>query len=98
MGRPKDLDRRVELLNAVTEYVLEHGLADLSLRPLARAVGTSARILLYHFGSKETLIASVLREAREREAATMASYRTSAADVRLPGALAHRLAVDLGAA
>lgn len=83
MGRPKDLERRAELLDAVTEFVLEHGLAGLSLRPLARAVGTSARILLYHFGSKEELVASALREARAREAATMASYRTSAAHVPL---------------
>ena len=83
MGRPKDLERRAELLDAVTEYVLEHGLADLSLRPLARAVGTSARILLYHFGSKEELVAAALREARAREAATMASYRASARHVPL---------------
>src|SRR5579884_1509393 len=83
MGRPKDFERRAELLDAITEYVLGHGLADLSLRPLARAVGTSARILLYHFGSKEELIASALREARAREAATMAGYRASAAHVPL---------------
>jgi AcrR family transcriptional regulator len=83
MGRPKDPERRAELLGAVTEYVLEHGLAHLSLRPLARAVGTSPRILLYHFGSKEELVASALREARAREAATMASYRASAAHVPL---------------
>src|SRR5437763_1432847 len=83
MGRPKDLERRAELLDAVTEYVLEHGLADLSSRPLARAVGTSARILLYDFGSKEELVASALREARAREAATIASYRASAGHVPL---------------
>src|SRR3954454_7780698 len=83
MGRQKDPVRRAELLDAVTGYVLQHGLADLSLRPLAGAVGTSPRILLYHFGSKEQLVASALAEARAREAATVASYRASAADVPL---------------
>ena len=83
MGRQKDPERRAELLEAVTDYVLEHGLADLSLRPLAGAVGTSPRILLYHFGSKERLVASALGEARAREAATVAGYRASAADVPL---------------
>lgn len=41
-------------------YVLDHGLADLSLRPLAAAVGTSARMLIYYFGSKEGLLTEVL--------------------------------------
>ena len=50
----------------VFEYVLEHGLADLSLRPLAKAVGLSPRVLLYHFGSKEQLVDQVLAAVRGR--------------------------------
>ena len=83
MGRRKDPVRRAELLDAVTDYVLQNGLAELSLRPLARAVGASPRMLLYHFGSKEELVASALSEARAREAATVSSYHASAADVPL---------------
>lgn len=48
------------LLPLMAAYVLEHGLADLSLRPLARAAGTSDRMLIYHFGSKDALIAELL--------------------------------------
>jgi AcrR family transcriptional regulator len=44
-------DRRHDLAEAATDYVLEHGLLDLSLRPLAAALGTSDRMLLYHFGA-----------------------------------------------
>lgn len=40
--------------------MLAHGLAGLSLRPLARAAGTSDRMLIYHFGSKEQLVAELL--------------------------------------
>jgi AcrR family transcriptional regulator len=52
--------RRQELIAAALRYLLRHGLADLSLRPLAAATNTSARLLIYHFGSKEGLLAAVL--------------------------------------
>lgn len=58
------MDRRRELVLAAHRYLLDHGVADLSLRPLAAAVGTSARLLVYHFGSKEGLIAAVMDEVR----------------------------------
>jgi AcrR family transcriptional regulator len=48
--------------------VLEHGLDGLSLRPLATALGTSTRMLLYDFGSKERLVDEILAEIRLREA------------------------------
>lgn len=48
------------LLPLLARHVLAHGLGQASLRPLARAAGTSDRMLLYHFGSKEALIAELL--------------------------------------
>ena len=54
------MTKRDELAEAATDYVLEHGLIGLSLRPLAAALGTSDRMLIYHFGSKDELIAAVL--------------------------------------
>jgi len=59
--------RKTELLEAAYRYVLEHGLADLSLRPLASAVGSSPRVLLFLFGSKEGLIRALLARARVDE-------------------------------
>lgn len=41
-------------------HVLAHGLNDASLRPLARAAGTSDRMLIYHFGTKDRLVAELL--------------------------------------
>ena len=58
-------DRRQVLAEAATDYVIEHGLIDLSLRPLAAALGTSDRMLLYHFRDKNDLVA-VLGRARRR--------------------------------
>lgn len=59
-------DRRAELLEKATLWVLAHGLIGLSLRPLAAGIGTSARMLVYHFGSKEQLVAGLLEEVAAR--------------------------------
>lgn len=48
------------LLPRLAAHVLAHGLGQASLRPLAKAAGTSDRMLLYHFGTKEALIADLL--------------------------------------
>ncbi|MGZ3497051.1 MAG: hypothetical protein ACXVAK_05765 [Vulcanimicrobiaceae bacterium] len=57
MARTVDEQHRSELLELIVAYVLDNGIADLSLRPLARAVGASPRVRLYYFKSKEVLIA-----------------------------------------
>ncbi|MGC2942076.1 MULTISPECIES: TetR/AcrR family transcriptional regulator [unclassified Brevibacterium] len=56
--------RRPEILGALTEYILEHGVGDLSLRPAADAIGVTHTTLLRHFGSKEGLLLEVLEEIR----------------------------------
>ena len=55
---------RERLLAAAMEYVAEHGVGDLSLRGLAAALGTSHRMLSYHFGSREGLLIEVIRDGR----------------------------------
>lgn len=67
--------RQLELLEASYRYVLRHGLADLSLRPLAAAVGSSPRVLLFLFGSKDGLIREVLGRAREDELVALRRLR-----------------------
>ncbi len=59
--------RGEELLDLAYAYVREHGLSDLSLRPLAKAVGSSPRVLLYVFGSKDDLVRVLLARARSEE-------------------------------
>lgn len=60
MNRPKDPAIRQELLERAVQYVLRHGVGGLSLRPMAKDMGTTARMLMHHFGSKEALVAAVL--------------------------------------
>ncbi|TML55844.1 MAG: TetR family transcriptional regulator [Actinobacteria bacterium] len=71
MARPVDPHRREAVRAQAADYVLERGLARLSLRPLAKALGTSPRMLLYDFGTKERLIHEILGEIRNREAAQL---------------------------
>src|ERR1700748_1757460 len=64
-----DKGPREGLLAGAIDYVAQHGLSDVSLRTLATALGTSHRMLIHHFGSKERLWVEIVRtvEARQRE-------------------------------
>ncbi len=66
MGRRPQPEIKQRLLDACTDHALEHGLPD-KLEPLARATGTSTRMLIYHFGTRDILLRAVLGQARQRQ-------------------------------
>jgi AcrR family transcriptional regulator len=66
MPRPADPARRAELLQRAVDYAVESGLADLTLRPLADALGVMPNTLVHHFGSKEELLSAILNGVRDR--------------------------------
>jgi AcrR family transcriptional regulator len=66
MARPPDPRRRGELLDGAVDYVVANGISDLSLRPLAAALGTQAPVLLHHFGTKEHLVEEIVGQVRNR--------------------------------
>jgi AcrR family transcriptional regulator len=70
--------RRDELLERAYAYTLEHGLTGVSLRPLAAATGTSPRVLLFLFGSKDDLVRALLARARTDELALLDRVRRAA--------------------
>ena len=74
---PPPSARRTELLELAYRYVLERGLGELSLRPLAAAIGSSTGVLMFLFGSKDGLITALLERARADELAVLDSVRTS---------------------
>jgi AcrR family transcriptional regulator len=76
--------RRQQILEAVVEHILEHGVGQLSLRPLAAACGTSARLLIYHFGSKDRVLAAAMGVLRDRLCAAVGSAQGARSS---PGAL-----------
>lgn len=67
----RDNARRTQLTEAATDYALAHGLIGLSLRPLAAELGTSDRMLLYHFAGKDDLVAALLRTSSDRSVAVV---------------------------
>ncbi|SNS55518.1 transcriptional regulator, TetR family [Geodermatophilus pulveris] len=89
-GRP---EQRAAFLSGAVEHVLRHGVATLSLRPLAAALGTSDRMLLSYFGSREQLLAAVLgvvgEQLQARFAAGLPAHPVS------PAALVRELATAL---
>ncbi|MGH3622649.1 MAG: TetR/AcrR family transcriptional regulator [Sciscionella sp.] len=61
------------LLAAAVDHVAANGVGDFSLRQLAAALGTSHRMLIYHFGSKEGLLVAVVRMVEQRQRDVLAA-------------------------
>jgi AcrR family transcriptional regulator len=66
MPRPADPARRAALLAGAIDYAIDHGLADLTLRPLAEELGVMPNTLIHHFASKEALLSEILNGLRDR--------------------------------
>ena len=73
---------RERLLAAAVQHALDAGIADLSLRQLAAAIGTSHRMLLYHFGSREGLLVAVTQAVEEQQRAALLGSGTTPQDAR----------------
>ena len=70
------------LLESAVEHALKNGIVDLSLREIASEIGTSHRMLIYHFGSREGLFVSVVREVERREREALLDAGLSIGDAR----------------
>ena len=55
------------LLGRIIEHVAQRGLADKSLREIGEAVGSSHRMLLYHFGSRDGLVAAIVEQVEQQQ-------------------------------
>jgi AcrR family transcriptional regulator len=73
---------RERLLAAAVNHAKQDGIADLSLRELAAAIGTSHRMLLYHFGSREGLLIAVTQAVDEAERKGLPAWGTTADGAR----------------
>jgi AcrR family transcriptional regulator len=82
MTRPPDPGIRASLRDQAVDYVLSHGVGGLTLRPLARVLKTNARMLVYHFGSREGLMREILSRIREREDARIEGWFRSGENPR----------------
>jgi AcrR family transcriptional regulator len=69
---------RQRLLDAAIEHVSENGFSDLSLRALAASLGTSHRMLIHHFGSKEGLWVEIVKAVERRQREVLADIMPAA--------------------
>jgi AcrR family transcriptional regulator len=71
--QPRSSVTRATLLEAAIEFSARHGLSGVSLRQMAEALGTSHRMLIYHFGSKDGLLVAIVNEVESRQREQMAA-------------------------
>ena len=71
-ARVDDKGPKQRLLDGAIEYVAANGMSDVSLRTLAAALGTSHRMLIFHFGSKERLWVEIVKTVEQRQRALLA--------------------------
>lgn len=87
MTAPPRTGPRAELLGRAVDWFGQHGVGDTSLRTLATGLGSSHRMLLYHFGSREGLLAEVVTEVWRRHRRAFDDLRDGTGD---PAAAAWR--------
>lgn len=69
---------RTDLLGRVITYLATAGVGDRSLRQIAAGAGTSHRMLIYHFKTRDALLVEVVREVEARQREVLASMREQA--------------------
>ena len=80
MARTPDLERRRQLLDALVGEFAAGGVGDRSLRDVAAAVGTSHRMLLHHFRSREDLLVAIVEEVERRQRGLLPELPTDSAE------------------
>ncbi len=80
MARPPDVERRRQLLDALIDAFADGGIGDRSLREIAEAVGTSHRMLLHHFGSRDELLLTIVDHVERRQMSVLPDAATEPGD------------------
>jgi AcrR family transcriptional regulator len=80
VARPPDVARRRQLLDALIDVFADGGIGDRSLREIAEAVGTSHRMLLHHFRSRDELLLAIVEEVECRQMGALPEPSTEPAD------------------
>jgi AcrR family transcriptional regulator len=66
------MDAREALLDQCVDFLTSNGFSQLSLRQIAAGIGTSHRMLIYHFGSREGLLTAVVDRVEAQQRAALA--------------------------
>ncbi|MEY2431378.1 MAG: hypothetical protein QOC92_1103 [Acidimicrobiaceae bacterium] len=71
-------DVKAALLESALGFVAANGISNVSLRRMATALGTSHRMLIYHFGSKEGLLVELINEMERQQLVQMTELQGDA--------------------
>ncbi|MEU4678596.1 TetR/AcrR family transcriptional regulator [Micromonospora sp. NPDC023737] len=74
------VDPHAALLDRCVAFLKEGGFSQLSLREIAAGAGTSHRMLLYHFGSREGLLAQVVGRIEAEQRTALSTLATGSDD------------------
>lgn len=96
MGRRPQPRIRDDILHRCTDFALASGLPD-RLDPLVKATGVSARMLLYHFGTRDELFLAILRQARQRQLDSFGELLRLREDESYPATLGRAWQTMIGA-
>ena len=80
MAPSPDPSRRRQLVDTLVEQFAAGGVGDRSLREVAAAVGTSHRMLLHYFGSRESMLMAIVEEVERRQMTVLPDLPTTPAD------------------
>jgi AcrR family transcriptional regulator len=80
VANPPDQSRRSQLLDQLVEEFAASGVGHRSLREVAEAVGTSHRMLLHHFGSREEMLVAIVEQVERRQMTLLPDLPTDPAD------------------
>ncbi len=81
VARTADPQLKLELLDRVVGYLVLNGLAQTTLRPMAKQLGVSINRLVHHFGSKDDLVTSALARAIDLQVAVQAGWLRRKPDI-----------------
>src|SRR5271167_649435 len=68
VSRPRQDNRRIQLLDAAARLFNERGFHATSMRDIAKAVGMLSGSIYYHFDSKDEMLLAVYQEGKRRVA------------------------------
>lgn len=80
MPRRPDLEKRAQLLSDLVAVCAAEGVGRRSLRDIAERLGTSSRMLVHYFGSREAMLLAVVEAAEQRQAEILDQVHGSPTD------------------
>lgn len=88
------MNPREELLDRAVSWFAENGVGDTSLRTLANGIGTSHRMLNYHFGCREALLGAVVETVERSEQEALVEFLATTESPLEAGALFWKQVAD----